>query len=229
MAWNTSRISEVRIDPVPSQGTLFVSWSSSAPDGTWYQVYSNYRLAWYGRQLHCELPIPSGAVDIAVGTIDASEFQTDLSGSVAGAPGSGNAVELAWLGGVYLDADKLDDVAGFRVYGESTPGGGVNLNNPLVDLDVGRLAGAGRGPAGRGGAGRAATRYTWTSGLLSPGTWAFDVRAYDAAGNESTVDTVSATIDGPPGPPAPFSDGLRLHYSYDPGTRIVTLSWNAPA
>lgn len=229
MPFDASVVTEVRLHPLPGQGTLHVAWSTTAPDGTWFQVYGNGRLRWHGRQTFCDLPWPAQPLDIAVGAVEPSEAQADLSAALDPAPGSGNAVEVSWLGGLYLDPGRADDVAGFRVYGESTPGGGVDLATPLADVPVSPLAGFGRGPFGRGGFGRAAARHSWTSPALAPGTWAFRVRAYDAAGDESTVGAASATVSGPPGPPAPFADGKRLHYSIDPATRVVILSWNPPA
>lgn len=230
--FNPSVVSDLRIDPVPSEPSLHVSWSSTEPGGTPFQLYVNGRLVYAGTRRWTDLPWPDGPIDVEVGTAAPALAETVQTAELTDPPGTGDRALLAWVGGRFLDPSGQGDVAGFRVYGESTPGGGISYARPLATLPISSgpsLDGFGSGPFGAGGFGQSATRYTWLSDRLAPGTWSFAVKAFDAAGNESTVASGNVAIAGPPGPPAPFADGLRLHYSYDEITGVVSLAWNAPA
>jgi hypothetical protein len=65
---------------------VFLSWSSSSPSGTWFQVYINRRLAWSGQRLWTWVLIPAGPVRIDIGAVDAGEQSTDFSSSLSPAP-----------------------------------------------------------------------------------------------------------------------------------------------
>jgi hypothetical protein len=210
MAFSQATISEV-FPPLIRQGQAFLSWSSSSPAGTFFQVYLNAVLAWSGQARSAWVSIPSGPVHIDIGTVAAGEENTDFSGSLASAPA--RRAELSWLGGTF----EAPDIAGFKVYGESTPGGGINYGTVLADITAypaGILTdGFGLGSFGTGGFGRVAGTYTWTSEPLGSGTWSFAVVPYDAAGNAGTGATTTVTIAAPPREPAFGSDGItRLTY-----------------
>lgn len=205
-------------------GMLVVEWATTAPAGTWYQVYVGRRLAWAGQRTRVEVPPPLAKARIDVGAVLASEASEDLS---AGLPAAhSESASLSWLGGRYL----AEDLQGFRVYGESSPGSGIDYASPLADLAayVGEdyTDGWGMGGWGSGGWGAAASRYSWTSEPLGYGTWAFAVRPYDDAGNEGAPMTTSVAIAAPP-PPPPIDParGVRMWYEYDPITRIAILHW----
>lgn len=212
---------------------LYVSWESSSPDGTWFHLYAAGRLAWAGTRRAITLPWPNAATVYRVGAVDPAEASVDLSSTLPSLPGSGGAARarLTWNGGQYLDPDGRNDVAGFNVYGEDTPGGGIDYGTVLGTVLVasGRvlLDGAGMGGAGEGGAGSAAGAYEWTSGPLSAGTWNFGVKPFDRAGNEGTAETVAYVVAAPPRPPGANSVGVRLTYSYNAGSGVATLNWSA--
>lgn len=205
---------------------LVVSWISTAPADSIFQVYIGRGLVWSGRASRCVIPYPSGRVDVEVGTVGPAEEFTDLSASLPTATGTGDRVRLDWEGGSYLD--PAGALAGFRVYMSAVPGGPVGLE-PVANLaaygQAGVSDGFGVGGFGRGVFGSAPTSYRWESARLRNGVWTASVRPYDEAGNESPGTTATWTILAPPAPPARNAAGLRLTKSYNPATRIVILAW----
>jgi hypothetical protein len=211
--------------PVYKGGQVYVSWKSSAPAGVWYQIYVGGVLAWFGQTLWTWLPIPPAVERVYIGTVLDGQEQVDFSASLPAAPKT--RAELDWIGGTYEGAD----LAGFHVYGEPSPGAGINYGTPLATITAYPagvfLDGFGMGGFGLGGFGAAAGSYTWTSLALQSGTWHFAVKPFDEAGNEGTVATTAVTINVPPLPPAPYPDRLRLHYTFNHVTEKATLTWNA--
>lgn len=204
-------------------GQWYLRWTSSAPAGTWFQVYVARRLAWYGQSTSCTIAAPSGPARVNVGTVADGEQRTDFSASLPVAPD--DRARLEWLGGRYEGAD----LAAYRIYGEHAPGAGIDYTKPLAEVAAfpGGFFddGWGKGGWGQGGWGFAAGTYSWTSGKLASGVWSFAVKPVDAAGNEGPGVVGSVAIVVPPLPPALFSDFERLHYTYDPSTKRVTLLW----
>ena len=92
------------------------------------------------------------------------------------------AVTLQWLGGTYEAAD----LAGFHIYGEPSPGSGIDFTTILATIpaySAGIITdGFGYGGYGQGGYGAAAGSYSWTSAPLSSGTWHWAVKPFDTAG-----------------------------------------------
>jgi hypothetical protein len=228
MPFDQSVITDVS-PPVYSAGQITLTWSSSAPAGTWYQIYLAGRLAWSGQARSASLPAPDGRVRVDIGAVAASERDTDFSASLTGRPL--DRATLSWLGGTYLDETGGDDVQSFRIFGEHTPGGGIDPSRPLADVaaypDGVLTDGWGLGGWNQGGWGRAASTYSWSSGPLSSGVWSFAVAPIDRAGNLGNAITGSVTIVAPPEPPARDAAGRRLTYTYDESTGIVTLHWLA--
>jgi hypothetical protein len=209
---------------------LVVSWASSAPAGTAFQLYADKRLIWSGTQRSVSLPYPTGRTTYTVGTVAAGEGQTNFAASLPATPGGGDRARLSWYGGTFLDPDGNDGVQAFRVYGGLVPGGAVDYDNLLATVPAYTIEptdGFGRGAFGQGGFGRSAGEYSWTSDPLSGGTWNFAVRAVDKVGNETTLASSSVILTAPPMPPAADALGRRLTYSYNAGTQIATLSWLA--
>jgi hypothetical protein len=208
---------------------LYVSWESTSPPGTYFQVYLARRLVWFGRARSVHLPWPGGhgpATAIDVGTVDPGEATTDLSATLPAAPA--NRARLAWRGGTYLS----DTILGFRIYRSPSAGTAVDPTTAWADITAYPggivLDGAGLGGAGWGGAGRSASEYTWTSATLTNGTWTYAIVPYDAAGQVTgTPPTTAVTITVPPLPPAANAAGRRLTASYDATTHRVTLNWLA--
>lgn len=207
-------------------GVLVVEWASTAPAESWYQVYVDGSLAWWGPSTVAEIPTPQAAARIDVGAVGAGEAEVDFSASIISASPPDSA-SLSWLGGRYL----APDLAGFRVYGEPSPGAGVDYSTPVADLSayVGGVHtdGWGMGGWGSGGWGSIASRYGWTSRPLASGTWTFAVRPYDDAGNEGPPMTTTVAVVAPPPPPPinPAVGNARMWYTYDPVTRVATLHW----
>jgi hypothetical protein len=220
VSFSQAAITELRLRP--SGGELLVSWSSTSPAGTTYQVYLGRRLAWWGKALSVRLPMPQSDTDVEVGAVADGEGATDFSAGLPTSPA--DRVDLEWPGGTYLD----DFIAGFRVFGSDSPGGAVDYGRVLAEIPAYTGAvtdGFGLGGFGDGGFGRAASYYAWTTPRLSGGTWAFAVVPFDTAGNQGDPDVVTVTCAAPPLPPAPDPAAARLTYSYDPGTRVATLHW----
>lgn len=227
MPFSQSTITDVRFQPIPSQALVRVIWSSTSPDGTAFQVYANAQLVWHGTERQADFPWPTSATNYEVGAVGPGEESTDFAASLPPQPPQGRAL-LSWHGGLYLD----QNLTGFRIYGEATPGAGINYTTPIatVPAQVGSSAndGLGGGGFGGGGFGSAEVSYSWLSDPLpKSGTYNFAVKAVNAAGNESTVVSVAVAVIRPPRPPAPDSQGRRLTYTYDQTTRKVTLHWKA--
>ena len=162
MGFSQSTITAVN-PPIYSGGQVWISWTSSSPAGTWFQVYLDEQLAWWGQQLAIWLPIPiEGVVRVDIGTVLAGEEQTDFSSSLPAGPD--RAVTLSWLGGTYEGAD----LAGFHVYGEAAAGVGIGYGTPLATITAYPAGvytdGFGFGGFGYGGFGAGSSAYSWTSG-----------------------------------------------------------------
>jgi hypothetical protein len=235
MAFSQATILDI-FRPQVRGSQVYLSWSSSSPGGTWFQVYINRRLAWSGRRLWAWVPIPSGPVRIDIGAVGVGEQSTDFSSALPGAVS--RRVQITWQSGTYQGRD----LAGFRVYGPDAPGKAVDYSGALADITAYPAGvttdGFGLGGFGSGGFGQSAGQYAWTSGPLAAGTWSFAVVPYDDAGNEGTAQTTTVTIAGPPRAPAPFAGtSTRLQYallgfgqvgfgSGGFGLPAATLSWN---
>jgi hypothetical protein len=213
--------------PTWDGSALHLEWTSSAPDGTTFQVYVGRALSWHGTSRWVAIPMPASRLRIDIGTVGPGEDAVDFSGLLP--PSPADRAELSWLGGTYLDPTGNDDVAGFRIHGASAPGGAIDYTRALDEIPAypGGIVthGYGLGGYGQGGYGRAASTYRWTSPSLRAGTWPFAVVSYDAAGNPGVPALTSVSIASSPRSPAPFPDGSRLKYAYDPADRTVTLSW----
>ncbi len=226
MAFDTSVITGITLSP--DMGELVVSWTTTAPTGSMFQVYVAGRLAWWGQGRSTRVPMPTEAAQVVVGQVGANEGHADYSGSLPTEAGPKHA-RLSWEGGTYLGTD----IHSFRVYGEATPGGGVSYAAPLAEVLAYSMQppadGFGMGLFGGGGFGASGGTYTWESAPLSGGTWSFAVKAVDATGNESTAATASVVIAAPPNPPAANAAGRRLTNTYNATTKVITLNWLASA
>lgn len=208
-----------------SGAELLVSWSSTSPEGTTFQVYVAGRLAGSTSTRHLLIPWPRSRARIDVGAVAAGEESADFSGDLT--PGPQDRVLLEWAGGTYLGVD----LAGYRVYGSTgTPVvAAANLLGTVPAYSGGSVTdGFGMGGFGSGGFGSAAASYTFTTAPLAGGTWTFAVVPYDLYGNvQGSPATVVQAVASPPRPPAANAAGKRLTYTYNSGTRVVTLSWLA--
>jgi hypothetical protein len=202
-----------------------LTWTTSSPAGTWFQVYLDRELHWWGQTTTARIAVPSiGPVRVDIGTVLAGEEQTDFSSSLPVT--SNRRAELTWQGGRFEGLD----LAGFKVFGSATAGaagtggfgggtfGSVDLTHVLADITAypsGILTdGFGFGGFGDGTFGSAPSVYTWISDQLTRGDWTFAVIPYDVAGNLGTPALTGVTIICPPLPPALFADNTRLHYRY---------------
>jgi hypothetical protein len=221
-----SQSSITRVNPPVQHGTqLLLSWTSSASDGTLYQVYLNQHHVWSGVGLSCSIPLPTAISRIDIGTVGAGNTQVDFASELGPAPA--RQATLSWLGGTYQGLD----IAGFHIYGEQTPGGDIDYTTILATVPAyvaGMITdGFGYGGFGQGAFGQSAGAYSWTSQPLSGGAWNWGVKPFDTAGNEGPAQAVAIMIAAPPLPPAPFSDMTRLRCTYNSSSKQSTLNWNA--
>ncbi|MDG3005496.1 hypothetical protein [Paludisphaera mucosa] len=227
MPFDQSSIIEVR-PPTWDGSTLQLSWTSTAPAGTTFQVYVGRKLAWYGTSRWVALTMPTSRVRFDIGAVGSGEATVDFSPSLPHGPS--DRVTLSWLGGSFLDPTGGDDVQGFRIFGPRKAGWAVDFSTPLVEISAYPggvpIDGYGITGFGQGGFGRAASFYQWTSPALATGSWTFAVVPYDAAGNQGAPALQTAWIASPPRPPAAKPDGSRLRCDFDPTTRRATLTWN---
>lgn len=228
--FSTSTITQ--INPPQQRGNFaYVSWTSTSPTGTWFQIYINGVLFTWTTQTFAYLPIPPAGSDrIVIGTVAAGEEQTSFASSLPAAPD--RRVAITWTGGT---TEGLD-LAGFHVYASPSPGTAVSYTTPVatvVAFPAGIPVGAEWDTDGwdTGAWDAAVGTYSWTSGALANGTWTFAIVPFDSAGNETRPGQVgTATVVSPPGPPTLFSDGLRLHYTilgWDQ-TPFDTIGWSLP-
>ena len=224
MPFDQSVITSV-VPPRVSGGQLYLAWTSSAPAGSWYQVYVGGRLTWTGQRLWTTIQAGETRVRIDIGAVSAAERFTDFSAVLD--PPPDDVVRLRWTGGTFEGAD----LAGWKIFGETTAGGGVDYTTPLATIAAVEagvyLDGFGLGGFGEGGFGASAGTYSWTSPAYTGGTWTFAVVPYDQAGNLGTAATVSKTLLVPPAPPARNGSGDRLTYSYNATSHVATLTWLA--
>jgi hypothetical protein len=210
--------------PVQNGTQLLLSWTSSVPAGTFFQVYVDRQLVWRGVGRSCSIPAPTAISRIDIGSVDSSEAQTDLSAELPPAPA--RQAMLSWLGGTY----QGEDIAGFHIYGEPIAGGGIDYSTVLATVPAyvaGIITdGFGYGGFGQGAFAESAGSYSWTSPPLSAGTWYWCVKPFDTAGNEGPGQAATVTITAPPLSPTPFSDMTRLHYTYNIADNATTISWN---
>jgi hypothetical protein len=217
---------------------LRVSWTSSAPPDTTYQIYVDRRLAWSGTATAARFPLGPGRRRIWVGAVAPGEDREDFSGSLVDPYGGPDRARLDWAGGRHLDPT----LAAFAILSSPTPlgfgrpgfGAGSFGVGPGSDVRVATVPGTslgrwmdgfGRGGFGKAGFGVAEVSYSWTSGPLAPGTWRYSVVPIDAAGNLGTPQATTVAIVGPPRPPAPLGPGkARVGYSIS-GTVLIVF-WN---
>lgn len=240
------------VAPPQTRGTqIYLSWASSSPVDTWFQVYVNQQLAWRGRRLSCWIPTPRGPARIDIGTVAAGEEETSFAASLPASPN--RRVKLTWQSGSYQGLD----LAGFYVYGSTSPGGPISYTTPLATITAYPggfvIDGFGLGGFGSGGFGQAPGTYTWTSQPLAAGSWSFAVVPFDTAGNKGIPQTTTLTVAAPPlapGAPTPhltyqlqgfgfggfgggagFGDGNFGQSSFGDGAvgfgeSAVVLTWN---
>ena len=195
------------------------------PPGLVYQVYENDVLVWHGSSPYCTLPLPSYTVRFDIGTVGFTQQNVELR--LALAARSPVQADLTWNRGDVRGAD----IAGFHVYGENSPGAGIDFTS-IVAIVPAYTAGVitdgfGYGGFGDGGFGEAAGSYSWTSGALTSGVWQFAVVPFDTAGNEGTGSTV-ADFDLGTSPGAGAVHGSESRPNI-PGTTlnyVITLNWN---
>jgi hypothetical protein len=219
MSFSQQSISSVN-PPVQLGTQLLLSWTSSAPAGTLFQVYVDRRLAWSGTGRSCSIALPTAISRIDIGTVAPGEAQTSFAAELPGSPA--RLATLSWLGGTFESVD----IAGFHIYGEGFPGGGIDYTDLLATVPA-YVAGIitpefGYGGFGQSGFGESAGSYTWTSQPLSGGTWLWAVKPFDLAGNEGPAATTAVTIAAPPLPASPFPHMNRLSYVYHASAKVVT-------
>src|SRR5579883_3397079 len=128
MPFSQSSISDVFVRS--SALDLYISWVSSAPKGSIYQVYLDRRLAWYGKSQYCHIPLPRDSSGrnlwVQVGTVGVNEPSRDYSASLHSQGGSGERAQLTWQGGTYLDASGSDDIRGYHLFRSPIAGAPVD-------------------------------------------------------------------------------------------------------
>ena len=224
---------------MPAGPDIFVTWQSTAPPGSWFQVYLNGTLAWSGQAnrccLHRPLVVSGESVWVEVGSVAPSEIHRSFRDSLKSLPLGGH-VQLTWEGGTYLDPRGQDELAGFRITRSRIPGTPCDPSNVVGTVAAypgGWITdGFGQGGFGRGRFGRAATAYSWTSPSLASGTWEFAVIPFDSQGNSiSAPRTVSVITRAAPSPAGTSSDGLAtelrplLHRSAPIRAELATESF----
>ena len=214
-------------------GGTIVTWTSSSPDGTIFQLYMSRVLSYAGPSRVTILPNPGKKVFFQVGTVNPGEENINFASSLPLLSGTGDTAILRWLGGLWEEPfGPGSGMSGFNVYGEATPGGGINYGAILDTVPLGvpglETTGYGAGGYGMGGyGGGGGGTYFWQSGTLKNGTWHFGVKPFDIAGNLGTAVEATVVIAVPPEPPARNSVGLRMTYTYDPILFKATLNWLA--
>jgi hypothetical protein len=240
VAFDTTTVTEVSHAREGSRLTL--EWTSTQPTGTWFQIYIQGALAWWGTELHATVSVPRGLIDVQIGSVGSGEQTTDFSragldslgfdigGLDTGGAASAitNRAHLAWFGFGAAEYRIFEGAAGFDH-------GGFDLGG--LDGSAGTLVGTvpalegissdGLDSAGFDGGGLdlPGGNFDWTSDPLMRGDWNFSVVPYDAAGNPGTPSLTTITITAPPRSPSPNTAGKRLTYTYNSVAHTVTLNW----
>ena len=235
MGFSITEISDVRALPVvlavdaagrwqTDPGFVEVVFTSSAV-GMQHQVYVDGRLAGStlstaDRSVIVAAP-QTAASAIEVAAVDPGDRLTDFSASLTGfTDAQGTCVQLTWAGGRYLGAD-LDH---FDVYGG--PAGAIDFTQPLNAAPIAPLVngqdleGLGSGGFGRGGWGRSAMTFTFVTGKYFNGSYTFEIRSVDTAGNAAAGPQLAVQVQGLARPP----DELTIA-SYNSGARAASLAW----
>lgn len=240
---------------VRDDAELLVTWSSTQPDGTVYQVYLDGRLVYRGTALFAVLPYPGNAgalpLNFDVGWVDPDEEFTDFSAVLPALPYEPRAL-VRWIGGTW-ETPTGTPLAGFNVYRSAAAGdfvgygdggygdggysgvntGDVNYTTPVATVSAYAANvvtdGYGDGGYDEGTYGSSSARYEYESEPLPSGVWTFGVRPFDAAGNEGDPLEAAVAITSPPAIVPPNASGQRLTYTYDKPTRTATLHWLASA
>lgn len=210
MPLNTSVIDEVSYSAYGA--SLKLAWVSTADAGGMYQVYAGRSLQWHGTALTATIPMPQAGTRITIGAVGPNEGTVDFSSMLPPIPAS--RADLTWTESSF----SASDLMGFRVYGEATPGGGIDYTNALADVQA--FAG-GFTPADSTEA-----SWTWTSEPYKTGTWSFAVTPYDEVGNEGDPMTVSVLLTSPPAE-VPIVSGSRLTRAYSQTNKQITIGWAA--
>jgi hypothetical protein len=179
-------------------GELAITWTSTAPPNTWYQIYVDGQLVDRGKSLSAVIPAPTEGAQIVIGTVDAADSMTNFSSSLPASPAT--RAELSWTGGMFLDS--LGTVAGFNVYGvTSLTGFGLG---GFGAGGYGSPGGFGTGGFGVGGFGIGdealnltplATIPAYTNGVVTSG---FGMGGFGAGGFGSASASYSWTSDALP-------------------------------
>lgn len=211
--------------PTFSNNLMTVSWTTTSPAGTWWQVYVNLKLVWFGTETTTTVAVPSGPVSSCdIGAVAPGEQTTDFSSTING---QNLFAQLSWLGGSFESAE----LAGFYVYMSAAPGGAINYAKPVATIPAYPQGittdGYGYGGYGAGGYGQSAGTYGWTSEALTTGTWYFAVVPFDSAGNLGSAQTCAVPIVAPPLEPAANANNVRLTYTFNPSLEEITLNWLA--
>jgi hypothetical protein len=225
MSFTQALITSVKRPVAVSPNEWQITWSTTAPASTWWQIYVDGAYAWSGQTTSTRIAVGTSNPSITIGSVDAGDEYTPFSSAIPVVPKV--YAELDWDGGTF----EGTDIAGFYVYSGTAPGGAVNFSSPLATITAYPSGiytdGFGFGGFGEGGFGEAASSYSWTSSVLASGLWFFAVVPFDAAGNSGTSSTVSVLISGPPGEPSILFGNTRIVYTFDDATEEAVLTWGA--
>lgn len=218
MAFDDAGIT-VTVTPLPATAEVLVTWSSSWPDGTWYQVYLDAVLIGATQRRAMVLPWPgtaTGRAWVHVGAVPASEVAVVQPPAAPAALGTGARPVLTWKGGMYQKVAGRD-VAGWTIFRGRAPGGAVDTAAPVGAVPaqgvVGPEGGWGVGGWGTGGWGRPRRTYQFRDQTLAGGTWNYRITPVNDQGQPGAGSDVSVAVTAPPRSPTPVADdpwGRRL-------------------
>jgi hypothetical protein len=237
MSFDQSTITSISYEV--DRGSLDIDWISTSPQGTWFQVYVDDRLAARTRSTSVSIPKPAAGAQIHVGAVASSDSMvrfTSAGGFGVGGFGFGgfgvgsalpvspaNRVELDWTGGLFLD--PLGTVGGFYIY-NAVPSTGFGTGG-FGDGGFGADGGYGTGGYGAGGFG--GTTYTldatplanlpaYTSGMTTAG---FGMGGFGAGGFGSASASYSWTSG-----PLTGGDWTFAVVAYDTAGNLGTPNFN---
>jgi len=208
MPFDTSVISEVSYAFFGASVKLTWASTSAGP----FQIYVEGVLQWHGVAFTATIPRPPDDAWVDIGAVGPGEDVTDFSASLPHRPR--NRAELTWTGGSF----EALDLMGFRIYGETTAGGGIDYTTPLADIQA---FAEGFAPADM-----SSSTFTWTSDPYKTGSWSFEIKPYDVVGNEGDGSTLTVNLVSAPAE-VPLVNGSRLTRSYTQSTKKLTIGWTA--
>ena len=223
--------------PVYSGFQIYLAWTTTSPAGTWFQIYINRALAWWGQTTNARLAIPTVGPDrVDIGTVDPGKSRPTSparcrANRAVGPSSTGSAARSraptspAFRSGSRLtrSASGTADLATAFSIRRSSRSRRRSPHTRVAFIPTGSVtaASASAGSARRRGHIPGSPTAALERDLVVRRRTVRLGRQSRGGGGDVGHDPRAAAAAGV------FGDNLRLDYTYDPADQEVTLLWNA--